>query len=118
MTRQEAIEAMERGDVITHERFTRGTFLYKINDDLYDENGWYSKFKDFNENWSFNVYDDGWKIIEPECSNCINSALIFFRELKSELDRMPSYDIPIRVNGRLIKNVKLTGDLTIEITTL
>lgn len=118
MTKREAIEAMERGGIITHELFTQGAFLYKRNDDLCDENGLYSKFKDFNENWSFNVYNDGWKIVEPECLNCINSALIFFRKLKNELDQLSSYNVPIRVNGKPIKDVNLTDDLTIEITTL
>lgn len=48
----------------------------------------------------------------------ISNASEFIMALKDQLNRLNSYEVPIKVNGKLIRSVELTEDLTIEIKTL
>lgn len=48
----------------------------------------------------------------------ISSASEFLRKLQDQLNLLNSWDVPIMVNGKLIKSVELTDDLTIKIETL
>lgn len=118
MTKQEAIKAMEKGCVVKHNCFGEDEYLYKIGEFLCDENGCCGRFNNFMELYSLDVFNTNWKVIEGKKIDHIEHASTFLKKLKWELDRLASYDIPIRVDGKLIKDVKLADGLTIEITTL
>lgn len=47
----------------------------------------------------------------------IVSALDFYKKLTSELNRMCTYDIPIRIDGKLIDKIELVNN-TIQVTTV
>ena len=118
MTKQEAIEAMERGYKVKHPFSKRIEYIYKNNDDIDSERGFFCETRDFNEIFSSAKYSDGWRMVADQEIDCIEHASMFFKKLKHELNYLTSYDVPIHVDGKLIKDVKLTDDLTIEITTL
>lgn len=118
MTRQEAIEAMKKGLVVKHDAFEEGMYFYKVGDYLYDEVGYYCDFDEFSSLQDPNVFSAGWSVIERKKIDHIECASTFLKKLKHELDHLTSYNVPISVDGKLIKDVKLTDDLTIEITTL
>lgn len=118
MTKQEAIEAMGKGYKVTRPSFKRMEYLYKDNDDINSDSGFFCGTRDFNEVFRSAKYDDGWRMVADQEIDCIEHASTFLKKLKHELDHLSSYDVPIRVDGKLIKRVELTDDLTIEITTL
>lgn len=118
MTRQEAFEAMERGYKVKHSSFVPGTFLHEKDGSLSVNDTYYCEVTDFKVAFESSRYSSGWNIVEAVSIDHIEHASVFLNKLKGELDRLSSYDVPIRVDGKLVKDVKLTGDLTIEITTL
>ena len=85
---------------------------------MYVNDTYYCEVTDFKVAYESVRYSLGWTIVETVSIDHIEHASVFLNKLREELDRLASYDVPIRVDGKLVKDVKLTGDLTIEITTL
>jgi hypothetical protein len=64
MTREDALQAMESGEKVTHEYFSDDEFIYMIKCIIFDENNYNMGTVD-DEFWKIRgteMFDDGWEI--------------------------------------------------------
>ena len=63
MNKQEAIEALNNGEQLTHTIFTKGEWIIKIGENIVDEEGYLSRSDLFWSDREEECWNEGWSIV-------------------------------------------------------